>query len=296
MTLSQTIRETTRKHLLENNGVLLAQCVKAVGWIGGTVPEIYDDDKIIELPTSDVSNGGIVTGFGLANRRPIYVVRYAGFMHYNGISILNYAAKSKTMSNTPCALFLRCCSMETGIGPVATGAYVGPVMRMPGIPVFSPISSKEWLDCWQYFLDHDDPVFCSEHRATYNIDYEMEDIIVPNAKLTIFGISYARVNSLKAAQELGCNFINIVKLKPFEPKPDHIAALKSSGRGLIVDTDLECCGPSRDIAYQLMHLSGVPVYALGLEDRTAGFAPCRDNVTASVEKILEKANECSRNG
>ena len=38
-TLAETIREISRKHLEENNGLLLGQCVSAVGWINGTVPD-----------------------------------------------------------------------------------------------------------------------------------------------------------------------------------------------------------------------------------------------------------------
>src|SRR5688572_8662617 len=92
MNLSETIKEITRKHLVENNGLLLAQNVNAVGFIGGTVPEL--SDGIIELPTSDVSNSGIAVGAALAGRRPIYVIRYQGFLWYNAAHIANYAAKS----------------------------------------------------------------------------------------------------------------------------------------------------------------------------------------------------------
>jgi pyruvate/2-oxoglutarate/acetoin dehydrogenase E1 component len=285
MTVAETIRETTRKHLMGNNGVLLAQCVKAVGWIGGTVPEIYDDDKIIELPTSDVSNGGIVVGFGLANRRPIYVIRYAPFLHYNAASLVNYACKSKEMWNVSCPIFVRCLVMEGGIGPVASGAYLSPIMRMPGTVLFAPMSINEWKEAWEYFMAHDVPVFCSEHRNSFAIDYEMEDIIRPDAKITIFAISNARINAMKIAQELPCNVIHIYKLKPFHPKAKEIKALMDSGKGIVIDTEHEICGGSQSIAYELMHMARVPVYAMGLEDKTAGFAPHCDNLTPSVEKI-----------
>ena len=67
-TVAETIKEITRKHLLENNGLLYGQCVTAVGWIGGTVPELTEDQGIVELPTSDSSNPGVVCGAGLSVR------------------------------------------------------------------------------------------------------------------------------------------------------------------------------------------------------------------------------------
>jgi hypothetical protein len=57
-TVAETISGITRKHLLENNGLLFGQCVTAVGWVGGTIPPLREEDGIVELPTSDVSNGG----------------------------------------------------------------------------------------------------------------------------------------------------------------------------------------------------------------------------------------------
>lgn len=294
MILSEKISEITENHLMNNNGVLMSQCTTAVGWIGGTVPKIYDNDKIIELPTSDVSNGAIAVGFALANRRPIYVIRYAGFMTYNAASLVNYAAKSKEMWKIPCPVFIRCLTMENSIGPVAGGAYHSPVMRMPGIPVFAPITPGEWEETWNYYMSHDDPVLCSEHRLTYKIDYEMNHVIKPEAKLTVFAISYARVNALEAIKDLPCNLIHIKKLKPFEISDEHINGLKSSGKGLVIDTDYEICGASRSIAYELSHKANVPVFSLAIEDRTAGFATHTDNVTPSVKKIRDFINNINK--
>ena len=41
MTVAETIREITRKHLA-GGGVALGQCLTAVGWVGGTVPELTE--------------------------------------------------------------------------------------------------------------------------------------------------------------------------------------------------------------------------------------------------------------
>jgi hypothetical protein len=65
--------------------------------------------------------------------------------------------------------------------------------------------------------------------------------------------------------------------------------------GVVLDSDFEISGPSRSIAYELMHASGIPVHCLGLEDRTAGFAPHLDNGTPSVERILGKIRSLAGN-
>lgn len=290
-TLAETIRETTRDHLLNSGGLLFAQCVTAVGWIGGTVPELTEEQGIRELSMADSAGGGIAVGAALSGRRPLYVIRYQGFMWYNAPSIVNYAAKSKEMWGVPCPLCVRSIAMEGGVGPVASAPHHGMVMRMPGIPVMAPMTPKEWLEAWHYFLAHDDPIYISEHRRGFSIDYEMEDIYRTGAKITIFGITAARLSIVEAAERLAAegipvNVVHIKWLKPLYVSEDGIAHLKQSSMGLVVDSDFVIAGTARSIAYDLMHWSGVPVHALGLEERTAGFAPHLDNGTPTPEKVI----------
>ena len=139
-TTAETIKQITREHLEKRKGLLFGQCVTAVGWIGGTVPEMTEEEGITELSMADVAGAGIAVGAALMGRRPIYVIRYQGFMWYNAAPILNYAAKSKEMWGVPCPLFVRSLAMEGGMGPVASGAHHSLVMRMPGIPICSPMT------------------------------------------------------------------------------------------------------------------------------------------------------------
>ena len=111
-TVAETIQVITRNHLEEGDGLLFGQCVTAVGWVGGTVPEMSEEDGIVELSMADVAGPGIAVGAALTGRRPIYVIRYQGFMWYNAAPLLNYAAKSKEMWDVPCPIFVRSIAME----------------------------------------------------------------------------------------------------------------------------------------------------------------------------------------
>ena len=98
--LRDTIKEVVRTHLQERNGLVFGQCLTAVGWVGGTLPELYEEDGMVELSMADVAGGGFVVGSGLMQRRPIYVIRYQGFNWYNSPMIVNYACKSKEYANS----------------------------------------------------------------------------------------------------------------------------------------------------------------------------------------------------
>ena len=295
-TVAETIRAISRNHLTAEKGLILGQCLTAVGWVGGTVPELTEDEGIVELSMADSSGPGIAVGAALAGRRPIYVIRYQGFLWYNAAPLLNYAAKSKEMWGVPCPLLIRAIAMEGGIGPVAAGSHHGMVMRMPGLPVCAPMTPNEWRQGWDFFLQHDDPLFMSEHRKSYARREEMADQIQDSAKVTVLAISAGRLSALEATANLQkagltCDLFHIVWLKPFAISTEMTASLKKTGLGVIVDSDYSISGPARSIAYELMHKTGAPVHAFGLDDRTAGFAPHLDNVTPTTSRIERKILE-----
>jgi len=299
-TLAETIREYTRIHLLENNGLLLAQCVAAVGWIGGTVPELTEEQGIIELPICDASGSGFACGAALAGRRPIFIVRYQGFMWYDCVSLINYAAKSKEIWNTPCPIFIRSIAMEgKGIGPVASSAQYSMFMRPPGLQVCAPMTPHEWGEAWQWFLDHDDPIYVSEHRLSYSTTEEASNTIRDDARITIIAISAGRINAKKSVKYLSeegiaCDLIHLMWLKPLKITDEMRASLSKTGRGVIVDSDFSIAGASRSIAYELMHDTGAKVYAFGLEDRSSGVSKSTENCTPSPQKIVSYVEELLR--
>lgn len=81
--VAETIKEITREHLEQNNGLLFGQAIKAVGWVNDTVP---DCKNIVEFPMSDVSNMGIACGAAIGGRRPIIVIRFQDFMWPMGMT------------------------------------------------------------------------------------------------------------------------------------------------------------------------------------------------------------------
>ena len=301
LTVAETISAETRKHLSENDGLLFGQCVTAVGWVGGTIPEMTEEEGIVELSMADVANAGIVTGAGLMNRRPIYVIRYQGFMWYNAAPLINYAAKSKEMWGTPCPILVRSIAMEGAIGPVASSSHHSMVMRMPGMPIFAPMTPNEWIEGWNWFMNHDDPLYMSEHRKSYHLKDEIEDEINENAVITVFAISYARLHAIEAVKKLReegiiANLIHLKWIKPFTITEKMKKALHTTKLGLVIDSDFELCGASQSIAHTLMMNINSKVDALGIPDKTSGFAPHLDVGTPDSDEIYNYIKHSILNG
>ncbi|MEI7450849.1 MAG: transketolase C-terminal domain-containing protein, partial [Desulfomonile sp.] len=273
LTVADTIKAITRDHLLRDGGILLGQCVSAVGWIGGTVP---DCEGIVEIPMTDVAGPAFAVGAALMGRRPIFVVRYQGFMWYDCSSIVNYAAKSKQVWGVPVPIFIRAIAMEgNGIGHTASSSMHSVFMHSPGLPVVAPMTPDEYCAAWKWFMEHDDPLYVSEHRRSFVLRSEMKDIVSDHSEITIIAISAGRLNAIEALDTLRdrgieADLFHLLWIKPFDPSDMILKSLTSTGLGLVIDSDFEIAGASRSIAYELMHKARVPIFALGLEDRVCG--------------------------
>jgi pyruvate/2-oxoglutarate/acetoin dehydrogenase E1 component len=293
MNLAQTISELTRTHLEKNNGVAMGQCLTAVGFVAGTVPEMVGHPNMVELSMDDTCSSGIAAGYALAGRRPIFVCRYQGFMHFNQAFFTNFGAKANGIWGYKLPIFIRAVAMEGCIGPVAGSSHHGMITRMPGIKVCAPMTPGEYRAVWDLFMDFEIPFYVSEHRRSFTIDHEMPHVIHDRADITIYAISATRLNALEAVKTLEregivCNLVHLLWLKPLKMNANLIEPLATSlYGGLVLDTDFED-GYSKCVAYELMHATNKKVRIMGLEERTAGFAPDLDNLPPSTEKIVSK--------
>lgn len=294
-------RDRTRKiiknHLEKNNGELFCQALLGCGFVGNTVPDDIPNHKgMMELPTSDASNPGIVIGSSLAGRKPIYIVRYQGFLSINLWSLAQYAAKSKEMWGIPCPIFIRAISMSGGIGPVASNYHHSSAIRYPGLKIYAPLTPNEFEEAWEDFISGDDPVICSESRLSFPIDYEISNktLYDNNPDIFLLGIGDARLECIKAQKKLveleyKTEIGHITKLKPLCIPENILKCINQKDTAIIiVDGDYQMCGISEHIAYKLIIENGFKkVYPLGIKDKTAGFASYCDNVTPTSEIILK---------
>ena len=259
--MADTVRETIKKiikhHLKTKKGKVFGQCLTAVGWVGGTLPELYEKDGMIELSMADVAASGIVTGSALAGKRPIYIIRYQGFNWFNAPIIINYACKSKELWKIPCPVFIRSIAMEGGIGPVAGSSHHALYFRMPGVKIASPMTPKEYSLAYEDFMKNDDVMYGSEHRGSYPNKDELKDYLEGDLDLVLFPISITRFEALKAKQELEkegykIGIANILWIKPFTIKKEWEIAVKNSKCGGIVLDDDYTQGVASNLAYELM--------------------------------------------
>ena len=292
-TVRETIKSIIRHHLEVEKSLCFGQCLTAVGWVGDTLPEMYEDEGMVEVTTADVANGGFVVGAGLQGIRPIYVVRYQGFQWFNSPMIINYAAKSKEIWDRPCPIFVRSIAMEGGMGPVAGSSHHSIYQRMPGTKIISPMTPNEYQYAYDNFILEDEVYYISEHRRSYDNTEELNDVILEDSDVVLFPISITRFDAEEARKRLmdkgiKASIIHQLWIKPFNFKDEWKECLNNSKYGgIVLDDDYEQ-GAASSIAHRMMLKSDKKVYTLGLDNRTAGFYKDVDNLPPSPQKIVKK--------
>lgn len=287
MNLRDTIKETTRQHL-DSGEKLLGQCITAVGWVNGTVP---DHKNIIELPCTDVSASHIVSGIALGGGRPILIIRFQDFLVLNADGIVNFAAKQKDVWHKKCPIFVRALSQEgRGTGATHSAKLHSMFMHFPGMRVWSPITPNEWKACYQDFMEHDDPTLCCEYKGTFDNTEEMYDSLYGNSEITLVGIGNVRIRLEELNGLLKPDIFHIAQLKPF--KIDNVLArsIQYTKRCLVVDSGFEICGAGSWIAQKLSEATGVVCHSIGLADKSCCVAEERENSVSQIP-IMEKCLE-----
>ena len=292
-TVRDIIKSITRHHLEVEKSLCFGQCLTAVGWVGGTLPEMYEDEGMVEVTTADIANGGFVVGAGLQGIKPIYIVRYQGFQRFNSPIIVNYAAKSKEIWGIPCPIFIRSIAMEGGMGPVAGSSHHSIYQRMPGTKIISPMTPNEYQYAYDNFILEDEVYYISEHRRSYDNTEELNDVILEDSDVVLFPISITRFDAEEARKRLmdkgiKASIIHQLWIKPFNFKDEWKECLNNSKYGgIVLDDDYEQ-GAASSIAHRMMLKSDKKVYTLGLDNRTAGFYKDVDNLPPSPQKIVKK--------
>ena len=285
--LRDVIKGVMREHLLSFGGYAMGQCLTAVGWVGGTLPELYEENGMIELSMADVAGSGFVVGAGLAGKRPIYIIRYQGFNWFNAPIIINYACKSKELWGRECPIFIRSIAMEGGIGPVAGSSHHSLYYRMPGVRIYSPMTPFEYRFVYDEFMKNDDVFYVSEHRGSYVNEKELEDVIFENSDYVLCPISITRFAAQEISKELFDEYglrvsvLHIMQIKPFLLKDEWASVLKNSENGACVLDDDYVDGIAKNIAFDMQSESGYKFDVLGLDDRSAGFGIGLDNLPPS---------------
>tara|TARA_B100000989_G_scaffold295376_1_gene276328 strand:+ start:690 stop:1601 length:912 start_codon:yes stop_codon:yes gene_type:complete len=295
ISLKEVIKNITNKHLKKYKTLIYGQNLLGVGQVAGTLPkDLTEKDGVIDLPMADVAGGGIVAGTALMGSRPFYIIRYQGYNWFNMIFIVNYACKSKAIWKNPAPIFIRGIANEGSVGPVAGSTHISQFYKMPGIKIFSPITPKEYKNVYDKFCKDDEVYYVSEHRKTYDNDYEFKNMFFKKAKVTVLLNSITRhaamdIKNYFKKKKKAVSIIHMYKLKPFILSRKEIDQLKKTQKSILICDDDYVDGIPSLIASKILNLNlKAKIHLLGLPPKTAGHHPRVDVLPPSSKKIIKE--------
>ncbi len=292
-TVAETIKKISHNHTNKNNGVIMGQCLSAVGWVQNTVPA--QKKGIIEFPMTDVAGAGFAVGAAIAGARPIFILRFQSFLWLNASPLINHAAKAKEIFGYSAPVFIRAIASE-GIssGPLHTNCYHSPFAHMPGLPICAPMTPNEYISIWKNFKKNSDPLLVSEHRRSYKEKKEFKNSVSSKSQISIFVISAARfeidkVRAVLNEKNIEIDIFHLLWLKPFKINKEYIKSLKKTKKGLVIDSTYEICSLSEHIAYTLMkEVKLTKIVNFGMKDQSPGCSEKLLNGTPNAKQIVEK--------
>lgn len=253
--------------------------------------------RVFGTPLSEDAMTGAAIGMALAGLKPIHVHIRMDFMMLAVNQLVNVAAKMYAMTggqqNVP--LVVRTLIGKSwGQGAQHSQSLYSMFMNIPGLKIVAPTTPYDAKACLSYAVRDPNPVIFVEHRLLHFQRGHVPDgeILMPPGRaritatgddITIVGISYQQVESLRAQQYLQDIGISAEVIDPIWLNPLDLDTIEQSVRKtrrlLVVDNGWTQCGAGAEIVSALTERLDIPWKA-----KRMGFAPTPCPTTPSLEQ------------
>lgn len=267
---AQAIREAFALVLARDHRVfVIGQGVWSPWYVGSTMKDLdkeFGRSRIIESPISENGANGFAVGAALAGQIPVVVHPRMDFAILGVDQIVNQAANWSYVfggqANVP-IVFRTMINRGGEQGAQHSQALHAWFMHTPGVKVVMPSTPYDAKGLLIASINDGNPVIYIDDRWLYGLlDHVPEAYYaVPIGKgvvrregndVTIVGVSYMAVESLKAAEELSAQGISAEVIDPRTIKPldleTIVTSLRKTGRLVVADPGWLTCGISAEIA------------------------------------------------
>lgn len=227
-----------------------------------TIPSVDDisrSSQLEELPISEAASIGLVTGASMFGIRPVVCFQRVEFGILALDQLITNASKTSFLSDgklTSPFLLRMVIGRGWGQGPCHSQSFETLWHSIPGLRVFMPASSKDYLEVFAEYERTDSPIISLEHRWTHGISVDTEvDRISANPSVTIFSYSYNSVIASRVASVLSSHGIEIdvINASCFSRAIESVCkSVALSGRLVTMDLGPSFLGLSAELIVQLI--------------------------------------------
>lgn len=269
-TYSLAINEALHQIMaLDQSVFLIGQGVKSPWYVGNTCQrllESFGPERVIDTPVSENAITGSAVGAAIVGMKPVVVHPRMDFMMYAMDPIINEAANWHYMcggkSSVPVVIWG---IVNRGEEQAAqhSQAFQALFAHIPGLKVVMPSTPYDAKGLMIAAIRDENPVIYIDDRWLYPQEGPVPEEVyeVPigkgmirkrGADLTLVSSSYMVIESLKAAQELAEEEIDVelIDLRTVKPLDEEILlkSVKKTGRMVIADGSWKNCGISADVS------------------------------------------------
>lgn len=301
---SLAINEALHQMMASDESVfLMGQGVKSPWYVGNTAKGLlkkFGYERVIDTPVSENAITGAGVGAAIAGMRPVVVHPRMDFMLYGLDPIINEAANWHYMFGGNLSAPVVIWGIINRGGEQAaqhSQALHALFAHIPGLKVVMPSTPYDAKGLMISAIKDDNPVIYIDDRWLYSLEEVVPEEIysVPIGKgiirkegkdVTLVSVSYMAIESLRAAQELMKDKIDVevVDLRTVKPLDEGLLleSVKKTGRLVIADGGWKTCGVAAEVS-ALISEKGfkylkAPVRRITLPD-----------VPAPSSSVLEKA-------
>lgn len=227
--------------------------------------EKYGESRVLDMPLAENSMTGVAIGSAIVGMRPVMTHQRVDFALVAMEQIVNQAAKWHYMFdgqvNVPLVIRM-IIGRGWGQGPQHSQSLQAMFAHVPGLKVVMPTTPYDAKGLLISAIEDNNPVVMLEHRWLYGITdaVPVEPYRVPLGKarvmsegtdVTIVGLSYMSIESLRAAELLAERGVNaeVIDLRSLRPLDEDtiLASVRKTGNLVVADTAHKMFGASAEI-------------------------------------------------
>jgi len=321
ITYSLAINEALHQIMaLDQSVFLIGQGVKSPWYVGNTCQgllESFGPERVIDTPVSENAITGSAVGAAIVGMKPVIVHPRMDFMMYAMDPIINEAANWHYMCGGKSSVPVVIWGIVNRGGEQAaqhSQAFHALFAHIPGLKVVMPSTPYDAKGLLIAAIRDENPVIYVDDRWLYPQEGPVPEEIyeVPigkgiirkkGADLTLVSSSYMVIESLRAAQELAEDGIDVelIDLRTVKPLDEDILlkSVKKTGKMVIADGGWKNCGISADVsalvsekAFQSLK---APIRRVTLPDSPAPasrmlekkYYPDAKNITATARDLIK---------
>ena len=297
--------------------VLMGIDVNNAGGIFGVTRDLaeeFGEDRVINVPISEMGFVGAAVGAATAGMRPIVEIMFMDFLGVCLDPIMNQAAKLSYMTGGALKVPI-VFRMQTGAGRSAGAQHSqsleAMVAHIPGLKVFLPGTIADARDLMLAAVRDEGPVVYVENRRLYGWKGALEGDGLPvgRARVAREGSDVTVVcwgqmvrDCLAVADGSGVS-LEVIDLRTLMPLDIETVAesVAKTGRLLVVHEAVRNFGPGAEIAAriaeQCFDFLRAPVRRLGAESVPAPFSPVLEReILPSKDDVLRAAESLVAEG